>query len=199
MKENIRKGKLLQVLGALAVLSVLSYFLVFAPKLREVRRFQAEVAGKENEMATSLRMWGAMARTAADETRRWEDHALAWREKVPGTPETDRLMAEIGRKAVLHNLKGFRLTIPTDGKAGKSGVAEGPGAAVEGTEPDKSKAFGEIRLHLTFFSTYRDMAEFVDGIPGMKRLLAIRSLTVKEKDGEMETTLELAAFHRKPE
>ncbi len=199
MKEDIRKKKLLQVLGALAVLSVLSYLLVFAPKLREVRRLQAQVAAEQTEMGNSLRRWGAMARTAVDETRRWENQVLAWRDKVPGTPETDRLMAEIGRKAVIHNLKGFRLIIPTDVKAVKSGVAEGPGASVEGTEPDKSKAFGEIRLQMTFFSTYRDMAEFVDGIPGMKRLLAIRSLSVKEKDGEMETTLELAAFHRKPE
>jgi hypothetical protein len=31
----------------------------------------------------------------------------------------------------------------------------------------------------------------------MKRLLSIRSVAVKEKDGEMETTLELSAFYRK--
>lgn len=197
MKEIFRKDGILRVLGVLAILSVLSYFLVFAPKLREVRRLQAEVALKETEMANSLRMWGTMARTAGDENRRWEDLVRVWRERVPDTPETDRLMAEIGREAVNHNLKGFRLTIPTDGKAGKSGVAEGPGAATEEPERDKSKAFGELRLQLSFFSTYRDMAGFVEGVPRMKRLMAIRTLTVKEKDGEMETTLDLAAFHRK--
>lgn len=199
MKKTTWKGGILPILGALVVLSALSYFLVFAPKIREIRRLQAQVAAKQAEMGDSLLRWGAMARAAGDETRRWEDQVLGWREKVPLTPEVERLMAEIGRKTVQHNLKGFRLIIPTDDKAGKSGVAAGPGAATEGTEPEKNKAFAETRLQLTFFSTYRDMAEFVDGIQATKRLLAIRYLTVREKDGEMETTLELTAFHRKPE
>jgi hypothetical protein len=42
------------------------------------------------------------------------------------------------------------------------------------------------------------MAEFVDGIPRMKRLLSVRSLAVGEKDGEMQTTLDLSAYYGKP-
>jgi Tfp pilus assembly protein PilO len=196
VKDYLSKG-IFPMLGVLAVASIVSYLLFFGPKLREVRRLQAEVTAKELEMGRSLQTWSAIARTPGDETRRWEERVLEWREKVPETPDTDRLMSEIVKEAVSHNLRGFRLTIPADGKAEKSGMAEGPGAATEEKESDKVKEFGEIRLHLSFFSTYRDMAELVEGIPKMRRLLAIRALTVKEKDGEMETVLELSAFHRK--
>jgi hypothetical protein len=187
----------LPLLGVLAALSAVSYFLVFAPEIREIQRLREEVAVRQTEMGNALRLWGRMARTGGEESRRWEEQVKAWRERVPETPKTDGLMAEIVRQVVLHNLKGFRLSILTDAKAEKSGTVEGPGAFAERAEREKNKIAGELRLRISFFSTYRDMAEFVDGIPRMKRLLSIRSVAVKEKDGEMETTLELSAFYRK--
>jgi hypothetical protein len=197
VKERLKKGGVLPLLGVLAALSAVSYFLVFAPKIREVQRLREEVEVRQTEMGAVLRLWGRMARTGGEESRRWEEHVKAWREKVPETPETDGLMAEIVRQVVLHNLMGFRLAISTDAKAGRSGTVEGPGAFAEGAEQEKNRFAGELRLRISFFSTYRDMAEFVDGIPRMKRLLSIRSVAVREKDGEMETTLELSAFYRK--
>ena len=112
-------------------------------------------------------------------------------------------MAEIGRRAVLHNLKGFRLVVPEEGKAQKTGPGESPGpvstaASPDAAEPQKAKGFDELHVRLSFFSSYKDMAEFVDGIPRMKRLLSVRSLTVGEKDGEMQTTLDLSAYYGKP-
>lgn len=197
MKENLKKGGLLPLLGALAALSALSYFLVFAPKIRELQRLREDVSVKQAETGAALRLWGTMTRTAGADSRRWEEQMKAWRERVPDRPETEGLMEEIGRQVVLHNLKGFRLSVPTDAKAGKSGAVEGPGASAEGWEQGQRKGEGELRFRLSFFSTYRDMAGFVDGIPRMKRLLSIRSVDVKEKDGEMEASLELSAFYRK--
>lgn len=197
MKENLEKGGLLPLLGALAVLAALSYFLIFAPKIRELQRLREEVSVKQAETGAALRLWGTMARTAGAESSRWEEQVRLWKEKVPDAPETEGLMEEIGRQVVLHNLKGFRLSVPSDAKAGKSGIVEGPGASAAAGEQGQRKDEGELRFRLSFFSTYRDMAGFVDGIPRMKRLLSIRSVDVKEKDGEMESTLELAAFYRK--
>jgi Tfp pilus assembly protein PilO len=197
VKERLKKGGVLHLFGALFALSAVSYFLVFAPKLREVQRLKEDVEARQAGMDSALRLWGRMASTGGEESRRWEEQAKAWRERVPETPETDGLMAEVARNVVLHNLKGFRLSIPADGKAEKSGTVEGPGASAEGTAQEKNASAEEIRLRLSFSSTYRDMAEFVDGIPRMKRLLSIRSVVVKEREGEMETTLELSAFYRK--
>lgn len=198
MKENLRKERILAALGILAVLSAVSYLLLFGPKIKELARLKAEAAAKETELGNSIQMWGAMARSGGEETRRWEEQVVAWRERFPENPETDRLMSEIGREAVSHNLKGFRLVLPADATKEKSGAAEGPAAsAPEGAEQEKPKPYGEIRLRLTFYSTYRDMAEFVDGIDGMRRVLSIRSLVVREKDGEMETSMEMSAFYRK--
>ncbi|NJD61553.1 MAG: hypothetical protein FIA93_02400 [Deltaproteobacteria bacterium] len=194
---SLKKGGVLPLLGALAILSAASYLLCFAPKIREVQRLKEEVAVKQAEMGAAVRTWGRMAGTSGAESRRWVEQLSVWREKVPETPETDVLMTEIGRQVVLHHLKGFRLSLPTDAKAEKIGAVEGPGASAEGAVQEKNAVAEEIRFRLSFFSTYRDMAEFVDGIPRMKRLLSIRSIAVKERDGEMETTLELSAFHRK--
>src|SRR3990172_8605650 len=109
-REKVRG--ILLVASALAVSSALSYFLVFAPKFREVKRLQAELIVAEADMGKGLEVWG------------------------------------------------------------------------------------EIRFRVAFFSTYKEMAAFLDGVPRMKRLLSIRNLEVSEKEGEMETTLELSAFYR---
>lgn len=197
MKERIKKGGVLHLLGALLALSAASYFLVFAPKIREVQKLKEDVEAKQAEMDSALRLWGRMASTGDAEIGRWEEQVKAWRERMPESPDTDGLMAEVARNVVLYNLKGFRLSIPTDGKTEKSGTVEGPGVSAEGEEKERNRFAGELRLRLSFFSTYRDMAGFVDGIHRMKRLLSIRSVAVKERDGEMETTLELSAFYRK--
>jgi Tfp pilus assembly protein PilO len=55
----------------------------------------------------------------------------------------------------------------------------------------------EARFRLTFRSTYRDLAEFLDGIPRARRLLTIRSVTVKEKADAMTAEIELSAWHRR--
>jgi hypothetical protein len=190
---------MIALLGALAVLSAVSYLLVFAPKIREVRRLQEDVEARQAETGNALRVWGRMTRTAGAETLHWEEQLKTWREKVPDAPEEDALMADIGRLAVLHNLKGFRLSIPPEAGAGAGAAVEGPGAtaSAEGTEEEKHRPDGEIRYRLSFLSTYRDMAGLVDAIPARKRLLAIRSIAVRERDGEMETTMELSAFYRK--
>ena len=197
MNERLKKGGVLHLLGALAALSAVSYFLVFAPKVRELQRLKEDVEARQAEMGSALRLWGRMASTGGAESRLWEEQVKTWRERVPETPETDALMAEIVRHVVLHNLKGFRLSIPTNARVEKSGTVEGPGSTAEAEEKERSRFAGELRLRLSFLSTYRDMAGFVDGVPRMKRLLSIRSVNVKERDGEMETTLELSAFYRK--
>src|SRR3989304_7133485 len=183
VKERLKKGGVLPLLGVLAALSAVSYFLVFAPKIREVQRLREEVEVRQTEMGAGIRLWGRMARTGGEESRHGEGRVRAGRERVPETPETDGLMAEIVRQVVLHNLMGFRLTISTDAKAGRSGTVEGPGAFTEGAVQEKNKFAEELRLRLSFFSTYRDMAEFVDGIPRMKRLLSIRSVAVRGRGG----------------
>lgn len=197
MKDRLKKGGVLHLVGALVALSAASYFFVFTPKIREVQQLKEDVEARQAEMDSALRLWSRMASTGDEEIRRWEGQVNTWRDRVPYSPDTDGLMAEIARNVVLHNLKGFRLSIPTDVKTEKSGTVEGPGVSSEGEDKERSRFAGELRLRLSFFSTYRDMAGFVDAIPRMKRLLSIRSVAIKERDGEMETTLELSAFYRK--
>lgn len=190
-----REGVFPLLLGV-ALLSVASYLLVFSPKLRELRRLQAEVRSRTAEAGEALRLWGETAQAPGEGIRREEERVHAWRERVPDTPDVERLMDEVSREAVRHRLKDFRLTVPADagGEKGGGGAAQGPGAPGEGAEKERPKEFGEVRFRVTFVSTYKDMAAFVDGIPRIRRLLAIRSLSVRERDGEMETSLDLSAY-----
>jgi Tfp pilus assembly protein PilO len=203
VKDLLKKTGIIPYVAGLVLLTVVSYLLIFSPKIKEIRRLQAEVAARETEMGSAIRLWSDMVRMPGQETRRWEQQVREWREKVPETPETERLMEEIGRRAVLHNLKGFRLVVPEEGKAQIAGPFDPPGlvssaAPADTTEKERAKVFDELHVRLSFFSSYKDMAEFVDGIPRMKRLLSVRSLTVGEKDGEMQTTLDLSAYYGKP-
>ncbi len=206
MMDYFRKGGIVPLVLVLCALSAVSYLLVFSPKIREVRRLQVEVAAREAEMGSAVRLWGEMLTSEDEATRRLEERARDWRERVPEAPETDRLMAEIGRRAVLHDLRAFRLTVPVESGPGGSGAVEvataAPGApsasgasAAAGTGQENPAMPQEVRLRLTFRSSYRDLAAFVDGIPRMKRLLSLRSLSVHEKDGAMESTVEISAYY----
>ncbi len=204
--DSIRKGGVVPLVLVLCALSAASYLLVFSPKIREVRRLQAEVAAREAEMGSAVRLWGEMLASEDEATQRLEARARDWRERVPEAPETDRLMAEIGRRAVLHDLRAFRLTVPVESGPAAGAAVEvsttGPGAPpaagappAGGAGPENPAMPQEVRLRLTFRSSYRDLAAFVDGIPRMKRLLSLRSLNIHEKDGATESTVEMTAYY----
>ena len=191
---------------ALVALSGASWFFLFAPKLREIRRLQADVAAADAEMGTALRAWEEMAHTSRSDIDRLERTVIEWRDKVPDLPETERLLDELGRQAVRHKGRAFRLSAPEESGGRKDGSAVsgpggGEGAAGEegkGTQGEEGKGTqGEIRLRLSFRSSYREMAGFLDDIPRMKRLVSVRTVSIREAEGDMETTLDLAAFYRR--
>src|SRR3990172_1496441 len=187
-----RRGTLL-VAPALAVSSALSYFLVFGPKFREVKRLQTELIVAEADMRKALEVWGEMSHTSRADIDRLETIVLTWRDKVPESPDAGTLLEEFGREALRQNLRALRLSVPEKTAPGGGSTVSGPGG---GEKEAEEKTPGEIRFRVAFFYTYREMAAFLDGVPRMKRLLSIRNLEVREKDGEMETTLELSAFYR---
>ena len=186
------------LLSALLVLSALSYFLVFSPKVNEVRRLEAEVAAANADMEASLKAWEEMSRTSRSDIDILEKRVAEWRSKVPESPETESLLKELGRHAARHRVRNFRLSIPVEGPSAAGSSVAGPSVVSAPQKEEAKDGSGEIRLLLSFFSTYRDMAEFLDGIPKMNRLLSVNTLAIREKEGEMETDVELSAFYRRP-
>jgi len=175
-----RKEGILPVALGLAALGVASYFLLFAPELRTIGSLRAEIAAKDAEVAEAMKLRTEVAQSRVGEGARWEERLRTWERRVPSTPDTGHLLAEIGEMAVRHNLKAFGLTV-----APAAGSAQGKEGAVE------------ARFRLTFRSTYRDLAEFLDEIPRARRLLTIRSVSVKEKADAMAAEIELSAWHRR--
>ena len=189
-----RKEGILPVVLGLAALGVASYFLLFVPELRTIRSLRAEVAVKDAEVSEAMKLRTEVTQSRVGEGARWEERLQAWERRVPSTPDTGRLLAEIGEMAVRHNLKAFGLTV-----APAAGSAQGgdPTAAVGDAPAQGKEGAVETRFRLTFRSTYRDLAEFLDGIPRARRLLTIRSVSVREKADAMAAEIELSAWHRR--
>ena len=188
-----RKEGILPVALGLAALGAASYFLLFAPELRTIRSLRAEVAVKDAEVSEAMKLRTEVTQSRVGEGTRWEERLQAWERRVPSTPDTGRLLAEIGEMAVRHNLKAFGLTVPPAAggavpdptATGAAAFAQGKGGAVE------------ARFRLAFRSTYRDLAEFLDEIPRARRLLTIRAVSVREKADAMAAEIELSAWHRR--
>ena len=192
-----RKEGILPVALGLAALGVASYFLLFAPELRTIGSLRAEIAAKDAEVSEAMKLRTEVAQSRVGEGARWEERLRAWERRVPSTPDTEHLLAEIGEMAVRHNLKAFGLTVaPAAGQA-QGGAAPDPAAAGGGAPAQGKEEAVEARFRLTFRSTYRDLAEFLDEIPRGRRLLTIRSVSVREKADAMATEIELSAWHRR--
>jgi Tfp pilus assembly protein PilO len=200
MAIDIRKKEgVLPVLLGLLALAALSYRFLFVPELRKVRDLREEVARKEAEVAETRAL-----RTAVEESRDGgrESPGLrirSWEERIPPGPEPGRLLAEISGQAVRHRLGSFGLTVVADDaeEAAPQEGAKGESAKGESASGDrKSKGAREVRYRMTFRSTYRDLAEFLDDVPRMRRLLSVRSVSIKNEEDAMAATVEVSAWHR---
>ena len=189
-----RKEGILPVALGLVALGVASYFLLFAPELRTIGSLRAEIAVKDAEVSEAMKLRTEVTQSRVGEGARWEERLQTWDRRVPSTTDTGRLLAEIGEMAVRHNLKAFGLTV-----APAAGSAQGGDpAAAAGDAPAQGKEGAvETPFRLTFRSTYRDLAEFLDEIPRARRLLTIRSVSVREKADAMAAEIELSAWHRR--
>ena len=189
-----RKEGILPVALGLAALGVASYFVLFVPELRTIPSLRAEIAAKDAEVAEAMKLRTEVAQSRVGEGARWEERLRTWERRVPSTPDTEHLLAEIGEMAVRHNLKAFGLTVPPAAGSVQGGAAPDPTAT--GAAQGKEGAV-EARFRLTFRSTYRDLAEFLDEIPRARRLLTVRSVSVREKADAMAAEIELSAWHRR--
>ncbi len=191
-----RKEGILPVALGLAALGVASYFLLFAPELRTIGSLRAEIAAKDAEVSEAMKLRTEVARSRVGEGARWEERLRTWERRVPSAPDTEHLLAEIGEMASRHNLKAFGLTVAPSAGSAQGGAAPDP-AAIAGALAQWKEGVVEARFRLTFRSTYRDLAEFLDEIPRARRLLTIRSVSVKEKADAMAAEIELSAWHRR--
>ena len=192
-----RKEGILPVALGLSALGVASYFLLFAPELRTIASLRAEIAAKDAEVSEAMKLRAEVARSRVGEGAQWEERLRTWERRVPPSPDAEHLLAEIGDMAARHNLKAFGLTVAPAAGPAQGGAAPDPTAAPAGAPAQGKEGAVEARFRLTFRSTYRDLAEFLDEIPRARRLLTIRSVSVREKAGAMAAEIELSAWHRR--
>lgn len=192
-----RKEGILPVAFGLAALGVASYFLLFAPELRTIGVLRAEIAVKDAEVTEAMKLRTEVAQSRVGEGAQWEERLRTWERRVPSTLDAGNLLAEIGELAVRHNLKLFGLTVAPAAGSAQAGAAPDPAAAGAGALAKGKEDAVETRYRITFRSTYRDLAEFLDEIPRARRLLTIRSVSVREKADTMAAEIDLSAWHRR--
>ncbi len=185
-----REGVLPVLIGLLA-LAAASYHFAFAPKIAKVRVLKEEIARKEAEVAETMALRSAVEESRRSGEKGWDRELRSWEERVPVSPEPDRLLAEIGEQAARHRLGSFALSVISAEPAG--GAPQAPPA--EGAPAEKER-MPEVRYRMTFRSSYRDLAGFLDDIPRMRRLLSVRSVSIKGEEGAMAATVEVSAWHR---
>src|SRR3989304_4864275 len=82
-----KEGILPVVLG-LAALGAASYFLLFAPELREIRSLRAEIAAKDAEVAEAMKLRTAVAESRVGEGALWEERLRTWERRGAFPPGT---------------------------------------------------------------------------------------------------------------
>ena len=185
-----REGVLPVLLGLLA-LAAASYYFLFAPELRTVRGLKEEIARKEAEVADTMALRTAVEESRGDGGKSWYLRLRSWEERIPVSPEPHRLLSEIGELAARHRLESFGLSVVPRDPGG-----DPPQAAPEAGAPAKKERMPEVRYRMTFRSTYRDLAGFLDDIPRMRRLLSVRSVSIRGEEGAMVATVDVSAWHR---
>ncbi|MBP2674047.1 MAG: Pilus assembly protein, PilO [Deltaproteobacteria bacterium] len=188
-----KKEGILPVLLALAALAAASYYFLFAPEIRAIRGIKEEIARKDRDLAEAMALRAAVEGSRSGGGQRWDVRLRSWEERVPVSPDTDRLLSEIGGQAVRHRLKSFGLTV-VQSTAEKAQPPAPPPA--EGAAAESGMRLPEVRYRMTFRSTYLDLAEFLDDIPRMRRLLSVRSVSVQGERDSMVSTVEISAWHR---
>ena len=200
-----RYKPLFLLVGSLATASLLLYIAVLAPKVRAIDGLKVEAAARQERASSALRQLEEMPGRKDEKTRAWEEAVARFDERIPSRPEQERFMAEVGALVVRRQLREFHLSVSSGtGAASAGGAAQDPVASApapggtpgEGGTPGSGPSFTEIRYRLVFCSGYRDLADFLDDLPRLRRLVAIRSVTIRETEGKMETALEISIFHR---
>src|SRR3989304_282199 len=92
-----KEGILPVVLG-LAALGAASYFLLFAPELREIRSLRAEIAAKDAEVAEAMKLRTAVAESRVGEGALWEERLRTWERRGPSPPRRRGLPPGGGRR-----------------------------------------------------------------------------------------------------
>jgi Tfp pilus assembly protein PilO len=191
--DGLKKRELGYFLLGIAAAMVLAWFLVYAPAIRELSRLKVEVAARQEAMDASMRQWDEMRRSREVDTPRWQATVRRWDDRLPPAPMTDALMEEITGQAVRHGLSAFRLSVPAEGNApGTMGAALAGGGVAE----DNAAKLPELKYEIVFRSSYRDLSAFMDELPHLRRLVALRALQVREVDGAMEAKLSISAYYR---
>jgi Tfp pilus assembly protein PilO len=189
-------ARLAMQVGLILLAVVLVIVLVLAPRMRQVESLRPQVTELSKRVETSQRrLTGVHTATDAERTA-WAASRAAVLAKLPPDGELPKLVESLtllaGRSRVAD------LLITTEERVALKEDAPSPLAgelALAMAQRDLGVGLGYYAIQVTFRTTYRDLARFLEGVQHLSPLVTVASLEVRRGVPLLGVQMVLRAYH----
>jgi Tfp pilus assembly protein PilO len=179
--------QVLVVVAALAGAGIVGYGILVIPQQRQLNTLKTQLARRAPEPVTA----GEPIPGITDEERKlWGQLEARLRERFPAEkdlPEALRSVADLARSSGME-LVALNLHIRSAKVPGVPG-APAPSPAASRLSPPLSPSPTTIKL--TVIHRYRDLVQFLDGLPRLSVLVIVESLEAKRVENVLSTEITL--------
>ncbi|MFQ5881981.1 MAG: hypothetical protein ACE5I9_05855 [Candidatus Methylomirabilales bacterium] len=189
-------GKLL-VQALLLVLALgLPTLLLLYPKVRQVSTLRPQVAQLSGKIEAGLRRVTGFSSLTEAEREAWAASRAQLLAKLPPDDELPKLVEELTFLAARSRAVDFLITtsprVSLKGEAKSQIVGE---ASLVKAQADLEVNLGYYPIHISFRSSYRDLARFLEGVQGLSPLVTVASMDVRRGDPLLGVRMVLRAYH----
>jgi Tfp pilus assembly protein PilO len=178
------------VAGILALVGVGGYAGLVMPRLREVRTLKAQLTRQEPDPGLAAPRFPPITE---EERKLWAELEARLRKRFPeekDLPGALEAVADLARSArmqlVTLNLQNPPAKPPPGGPSAPGGTPPSPAFSVQ---PPLSLSPTTIKL--TAFHRYRDLVQFLDGLPRLPVAVAVESIETRRVDDRLSTEMTL--------
>lgn len=196
--------QLIALVAGLAAL-VLLVFWVF--KIHAIRRLRSEILQVEGRLRKGQELWRSSPPLSPREREGLQKAQERLLRMLPKEKDVPSVLQEISRVAQDYNLTNLSLTTVEAAAPSTAAPPPAPGApqaVVVQPAPAASPAVagspGPIdffSIKLTFAGDYREIASFLEGLPGIPRLVTIQSLQLQRALPQVVAEVVLNAYYLK--
>lgn len=175
------------VAGVLVLLGIGGYAGLVMPKTREIKTLRAQLLRGEPDPLPAQQF----APITEEERRLWGELETRLRKRFPAEkdlPGAIEAVADLARFARMELLSLNLEPPPPKGPPTRGTTAAPPPPALRVPSP---LTVSPTAIKLTAIHRYRDLVQFLDGLPRLPVAVAVESMEVKRQDGTLTTEITL--------
>lgn len=183
-------ARALVAVGLVVLLGAGGYFGLLAPKLREVKALNAQLA-RDAGAARTLPGGSSVAPITEAERKLWDELENRLRGRYPGEaalPKAVGAVADLARSSGME-LVSLEILTPQQGSANGSRTSPPPPF-----QPPSELAVNPSTIKLVAQNRYVDLVKFLESLGRIPVYVAVRSLEVKRVDNRLTTEVSFASF-----